>query len=66
MGHRRMLVAEIRERLLTGLKPDCCNIGFNDGLAAGQTVAHCACTRHPPPEWRCYRSPWRNTLGDRG
>lgn len=40
MGHRRMLVAEIRERLLTGLKPDCCNIGFNDGLAAGQTVAH--------------------------
>jgi hypothetical protein len=31
---------EIRERLLTGLKPDCCNIGFNDGLAAGQTVAH--------------------------
>jgi diadenosine tetraphosphate (Ap4A) HIT family hydrolase len=31
-----MLVAEIRERLLTGLKPDCCNIGFNDGLAAGQ------------------------------
>ena len=24
----------------TGLKPDYCNIGFNDGLAAGQTVAH--------------------------
>jgi diadenosine tetraphosphate (Ap4A) HIT family hydrolase len=40
MGRRRMLVAEIRERLLTGLKPDCCNIGFKDGLAAGQTVAH--------------------------
>lgn len=40
MGHRRMLVAEIRERLLTGLKPDCCNTGFNDGLAAGQIVAH--------------------------
>lgn len=36
MGHRRMLVAEIRERLLTGLKPDCCNMGFNDGLAPGR------------------------------
>jgi len=34
------LVAEVRERLLTGLKPDGFNIGFNDGLAAGQTVAH--------------------------
>jgi diadenosine tetraphosphate (Ap4A) HIT family hydrolase len=40
VGHRRMLVAEIRERLLTGLKPDCCNIRSNDGLAAGQNVAH--------------------------
>ena len=34
------LVAEVRERLLTGLKPDGFNIGFNDGLAAGQTVEH--------------------------
>ncbi len=34
------LVAEVRERLLTGLKPDGFNIGLNDGLAAGQTVDH--------------------------
>ena len=34
------LVAEVRERLLTSLKPDGFNIGFNDGLAAGQTVEH--------------------------
>jgi diadenosine tetraphosphate (Ap4A) HIT family hydrolase len=34
------LVAEVRERLLAGLKPDGFNIGFNDGLAAGQTVEH--------------------------
>jgi diadenosine tetraphosphate (Ap4A) HIT family hydrolase len=34
------LVGEVRERLLIGLKPDGFNIGFNDGLAAGQTVEH--------------------------
>ena len=34
------MVGEVRERLLTGLKPDGFNIGFNDGLAAGQTVLH--------------------------
>ena len=34
------LVAEVRERLLTGLKPDGFNNRFNDGLAAGQTVEH--------------------------
>jgi diadenosine tetraphosphate (Ap4A) HIT family hydrolase len=34
------LVAEVRKRLLTGLKPDGFNIGVNDGLAAGQTVEH--------------------------
>ena len=34
------LVGEVRSRLLAGLKPDGFNIGFNDGLAAGQTVAH--------------------------
>lgn len=34
------LVAEVRTRLLTGLKPDAFNIGLNDGLAAGQTVEH--------------------------
>jgi diadenosine tetraphosphate (Ap4A) HIT family hydrolase len=32
------LVSEVRQRLLTGLKPDGFNIGFNDGLAAGQTI----------------------------
>jgi diadenosine tetraphosphate (Ap4A) HIT family hydrolase len=34
------LVAEVRERLLTGLKPDGFNIGVNDGFAAGQTIEH--------------------------
>jgi diadenosine tetraphosphate (Ap4A) HIT family hydrolase len=34
------LVAEVRERLLAGLKPDGFNIGVNDGLSAGQTVMH--------------------------
>ncbi len=34
------LVGEVRQRLLAGLKPDGFNIGFNDGLAAGQTVEH--------------------------
>ncbi len=34
------LVAEVRERLLTGLKPDAFTIGVNDGLATGQTVEH--------------------------
>ena len=34
------LVGEVRERLLTGLKPDGFNIGVNDGIAAGQTVEH--------------------------
>jgi diadenosine tetraphosphate (Ap4A) HIT family hydrolase len=34
------LVAEVRERLLVGLKPDAFNIRVNDGLAAGQTVEH--------------------------
>jgi diadenosine tetraphosphate (Ap4A) HIT family hydrolase len=34
------LVGEVRQRLLTDLRPDGFNIGFNDGLAAGQTVAH--------------------------
>jgi diadenosine tetraphosphate (Ap4A) HIT family hydrolase len=36
----RELVGEVRERLLADLKPDGFNIGFNDGLAAGQTVPH--------------------------
>ena len=34
------LVAEVRQTLLTGLKPDGFNIGMNDGCAAGQTVEH--------------------------
>jgi diadenosine tetraphosphate (Ap4A) HIT family hydrolase len=37
----RGLVADVRERLLTGMKPDGFNIGFNDGcLVACQTVVH--------------------------
>jgi diadenosine tetraphosphate (Ap4A) HIT family hydrolase len=34
------LVAEVRQKLLIGLKPDGFNIGVNDRLAAGQTVDH--------------------------
>jgi diadenosine tetraphosphate (Ap4A) HIT family hydrolase len=34
------LVGNVRKRLLEQLKPDGFNIGVNDGLAAGQTVAH--------------------------
>jgi diadenosine tetraphosphate (Ap4A) HIT family hydrolase len=35
------LVAEVRVLLLTGMNPpDGFNIGFNDGVAAGQTVSH--------------------------
>jgi diadenosine tetraphosphate (Ap4A) HIT family hydrolase len=45
------LVSEVRERLLTGLKPDGFNIGFNDGLAAGQTVQHAHV--HIIPRKRC-------------
>ena len=34
-------MGEVRQRLLTGLNsPDGFNIGFNDGLATGQTVQH--------------------------
>ena len=34
------VVGQVRERLLTGLKPDGFMIGFSDGFAAGQTVQH--------------------------
>ncbi len=34
------LVSEVRQRLMATLNPDGFNIGFNDGLAAGQTVSH--------------------------
>ena len=34
------LVAEVRNRLLAGLKPDGFNIGVNDGFATGQTIEH--------------------------
>lgn len=34
------LVAEVREQLLVKYAPDGFNIGVNDGVAAGQTVAH--------------------------
>src|SRR3954451_18553270 len=43
------LVAEVRQRLLVGLKPDAFNIGVNDGLAAGQTVDHAHV--HVIPRW---------------
>jgi diadenosine tetraphosphate (Ap4A) HIT family hydrolase len=34
------LVGMVRKHLLAQQKPDGFNIGFNDGLAAGQTVPH--------------------------
>jgi diadenosine tetraphosphate (Ap4A) HIT family hydrolase len=34
------LVAEVRQHIETGLRPDGYNIGVNVGEAAGQTVAH--------------------------
>jgi diadenosine tetraphosphate (Ap4A) HIT family hydrolase len=34
------LVGSVRERLLVEHKPDGFNIGFNDDIAAGQTVSH--------------------------
>jgi diadenosine tetraphosphate (Ap4A) HIT family hydrolase len=34
------LVGEVRKQLLAEMQPDGFNIGFNDGLAAGQTVPH--------------------------
>ncbi len=43
------LVAAVRERLLTGLRPDAFNIGINDGLAAGQTIEHAHV--HIIPRW---------------
>ena len=43
------LVAEVRQRLLVGLKPDAFNIGVNDGLAAGQTIDHAHV--HVIPRW---------------
>jgi diadenosine tetraphosphate (Ap4A) HIT family hydrolase len=43
------LVSEVRQRLLTDLKPDGFNIGLNDGPAAGQTVMHAHV--HVIPRW---------------
>ena len=37
---RRARPQSVPQRLLTDLQPDGFNIGFNDGLAAGQAVAH--------------------------
>ena len=34
------LVGKVRERLVAHFAPDGFNVGFNDGAAAGQTVAH--------------------------
>ena len=44
------LVARVRGQLLAKLAPAGFNIGFNDGLAAGQTVAHAHV--HIIPRWR--------------
>ena len=43
------VVSEVRQRLLTKLKPDGFNIGINDGLAAGQTILHAHV--HVIPRW---------------
>jgi diadenosine tetraphosphate (Ap4A) HIT family hydrolase len=44
------LVGRVREQLLTRLAPDGFNIGFNGGLAAGQTVMHAHV--HIIPRWK--------------
>ena len=46
-------VAEVRQRLLTGLKPDGFSIGVNDGFAAGQTIDHAQCTSVPDARATC-------------
>jgi diadenosine tetraphosphate (Ap4A) HIT family hydrolase len=43
------LVGRVREQLRTRLAPDGFNIGFNDGVAAGQTVMHAHV--HIIPRW---------------
>jgi diadenosine tetraphosphate (Ap4A) HIT family hydrolase len=44
------LVGHVREQLLARVAPDGFNIGFNDGLAAGQTVRHAHV--HVIPRWK--------------
>jgi diadenosine tetraphosphate (Ap4A) HIT family hydrolase len=43
------LVSQVRQRLMTDLRPDGFNIGLNDGVAAGQTVMHAHV--HVIPRW---------------
>ena len=43
------LVSQVRQRLVTDLRPDGFNIGLNDGMAAGQTVMHAHV--HVIPRW---------------
>ena len=44
------LVGQVRKQLQTRLAPDGFNIGFNDGLAAGQTLMHAHV--HIIPRWK--------------
>jgi diadenosine tetraphosphate (Ap4A) HIT family hydrolase len=43
------LVAQVRGKLASELRPDGFNVGVNDGLAAGQTVLHAHV--HVIPRW---------------
>jgi diadenosine tetraphosphate (Ap4A) HIT family hydrolase len=58
------LVAEVRTRLLTDLRPDGFNIGLNDGVAAGQTVMHAHIHVIPRLSGDVPESKWRDSAGN--